>query len=513
MPVQTSSECDLSTLSDVAAVLAPALSGGRRHATQLVSGERGSFGTDLSTVYVPVAQSNPPGITVIRAMTLGIALQSSPTKEMVSTLDWSVLTPRERRALRIVEGRAAMGWATASWPAMSPGYAAMVPDQRAEPVSDIDELLQQAYELARSNLVLNVPELFGVPPGIRPLSQHRERIIGDGKRRNRVPWSSRRNLRHMRLAMPVGGTEGESARLVIFEESPDSEAESSDADRRVGVPYPEWDYRLSRYRQDFVTVVERRMTPRYDRHTTLDPKIRRWFMAPHALARRSRMDDGDQLDVSAYVEQFGQSKAGGYTDDRIYQAMLPAQRDVATAMLLDATSSLQGRGGAEFKLQLACSDALCAGMSSSAERFAVFAFTGETRHRVEVIRLRNFSDPVWSLPAGAEIRPSGYTRLGAALRHVTKRLAEAPAERRVLLSIGDAVPSDEGYEGAYADADVNRAVEEAVAAGVIFRQLAVGKATDGQLERRFGPGRFHRVSRAADLPAVLGRVHEELTSQ
>ncbi|WP_220097464.1 nitric oxide reductase activation protein NorD [Mycolicibacterium pulveris] len=450
-------------------------------------------------------------MTVVRAMTLGIALQSSPTKEMVSALDWSLLTPRERRALRIAEGRAAMGWAIASWPAMSPDYATLAPGHRAEPADGIDELLQRASALARSNLVLDVPELFGVPPGSRPLSRHRERIAGDGRRRNRVPWSSRRNLRHMRLAMPVGGTEGESPRLVIFEEAPDSEGESSDADRRLGVPYPEWDYRLNRYRQDFVTVVERRISPRYSRNIDLDPRIRRWFMAPHALARRSRMEDGDQLDVSAYVEQFGWSRAGGHVDDRIYEAMLPAQRDVATALLLDATSSLQGRGGAGFRLQLACSDALCAGMSSTAERFAVFAFTGETRHRVEVTRLRNFDDPAWALPAGAAIRPSGYTRLGAALRHVTRRLVQAPAERRVLLSIGDAVPSDEGYEGTYADADVNRAVDEAIAAGVVFRQLAVGKTTDAQLERRFGSGRFHRVSKSEDLPSVLARVHKELT--
>lgn len=506
-----SSECDLSTLSDVAAVLAPALSGGRRRGAQLVSGERAAFGTDLATVYLPVRPPTPLGMSAVRAMTLGIALQSSPTKEMVATLDLSVLTPRERRALRIAEGRAAMGWAIAQWPAMGRDYARAVPKHRPEHVQDIDQLLGTAFELARGGSVLNVPELFGVPPGLRPLSQHRERLVGDGRRRNRVPWSHRRSLRHMRLAMPVGGVEGESPRLVTFEEAPDVEGESSDFDRRLGVPYPEWDYRLNRYRQDFVTVVERRISPRYARPGTLDPKIRRWFVAPHALARRGRMEDGDQLDVCAYVEQFGRLRAGGHPDDRIYQAMVPAQRDVATAVLLDATSSLQARGGADFKLQLDCSDALCAGMNGTAERFAVFAFTGETRHRVEVILLRNFDDPVWSLPAGAQIRPSGYTRTGAALRHVTKRLTAAPAQRRVLLAIGDAVPSDEGYEGTYADADVKRAVEEAVGSGVVFHQIAVGKATDAQLERRFGPGRFHRVARAGDLPEVLGRIHEELT--
>jgi nitric oxide reductase activation protein len=126
------------------------------------------------------------------------------------------------------------------------------------------------------------------------------------------------------------------------------------------------------------------------------------------------------------------------------------------------------------------------------------------------MRLRDFTHPPWMLPAGSFVRPSGYTRLGAALRHVTARLRAEPAERRILLSIG-AAPSDEGYEGTYAEMDVRRATDEALAAGVMLHQIAVGRLQADRLERCFGTGRFHHVERADDLPAVLGRVHEELT--
>ncbi|GAA0623579.1 hypothetical protein GCM10009547_28320 [Sporichthya brevicatena] len=495
----------LSELADVVAVLAPAMSAGRRHGTQIVSGERANFATDLTTVYVP-ASTDP-----LRWTTVGLALQCSPTKEMTTGFDLAALAPRDRRALRIVEGRAAMGWVIGEWPTLRAVFEQLVPGQESWACTDAAELASRAAELAASDAVLDVPTLFGVLPGERPLSAHRTRVVGDGRRRSRVSWSIKQTKEKFPLAIAVGGPDGEAPRLVPVDEVPDDEAETSDHDRRIGIPYPEWDYRTQRYREDFVTVLERRMSPRTTGATRIDPKLRRWFAAPHQVERRDRLEDGDQIDVTAYVDTYARALAGEHTDDRIYRALMPRQRDVATAILLDATSSLQARGGAGYRLQLACAEALSIAMGSTGERFAVFAFAGETRHRVEVMRLRDFSHPPWMQPAGATIRPSGYTRLGAALRHVTSRLRAVPAERRVLLSIGDAAPSDEGYEGKYAELDVRRATDEALGAGVVLHQIALGRVHPERLERCFGPGRFHCVNRADDLPAVLSRVHEELT--
>jgi hypothetical protein len=73
--------------------------------------------------------------------------------------------------------------------------------------------------------------------------------------------------------------------------------------------------------------------------------------------------------------------------------------------------------------------------------------------------LKDFHEPRAVVPGHMGLATAGYTRLGAPIRHVTKRLLEVPAERRILLSLGDGLPSDEGYEAEYAWADVLRAVE------------------------------------------------------
>jgi nitric oxide reductase activation protein len=140
----------------------------------------------------------------------------------------------------------------------------------------------------------------------------------------------------------------------------------------------------------------------------------------------------------------------------------------------------------------------------------VFAFTGHGRHRVEVNVLKDFREPHAALPGHTGLTPAGYTRLGAPIRHVTRRLLEVPAERRILLSLGDGLPSDEGYEAEYAWADVRRAVEEAEEAGVMVYHIGIGRVRVDPLKECFGLHRSQRVASVRDLPRVLAQVHERL---
>jgi nitric oxide reductase activation protein len=314
--------------------------------------------------------------------------------------------------------------------------------------------------------------------------------------------------------MPVGGAGGEQAPRAGAPDTKEPPAEeTSRHDRRFGVMYPEWDAFRGRYRPEWVAVLERRAPVTAGFLPPPPPEVLRWFRQAPTRMWHDRLEDGTDLDVAAFTDQHCRRAAGELTDGRVYAALGPGRRDVATAVLLDASSSLGARGGRAFDLELACADALVGAMGTTGERFAVFAFTGETRHRVEVLTLRDFDDPPGPMPRGPAFRPSGYTRLGAPLRHVTGRLLAVPAERRVLLSIGDGLPSDEEYEGRYAEADVARAVAEAVEAGVIVHHVGVGRVGRDPLPRCFGRDRSRRIMSLDDLPAVLGRVHEELIDQ
>lgn len=199
-------------------------------------------------------------------------------------------------------------------------------------------------------------------------------------------------------------------------------------------------------------------------------------------------------------------------EPRVFRELLPSRRDVTTALLLDGSSSLGVHGGRIFALELACADALSRAMSAARERHGIFVFTGNTRHRVEVQCLKDFEDRRFVPPSAVSLVTGGYTRLGAPLRHLTRRLLDQPSQRRLLIVIGDGLISDEGYEGRYAWADAAHAVDEAHDAGVSVYYVGVGPTRVDPLPEVFGPRRSQRIRRVEELPRVLAHVHRELVA-
>ena len=81
----------------------------------------------------------------------------------------------------------------------------------------------------------------------------------------------------------------------------------------------------------------------------------------------------------------------------------------------------------------------------------MLGFSSVRRQHVRMQHLKGFDDETWSREAQARvgaIKPGYYTRMGAALRHATARLALRPERQRLLLILTDGKPNDlDVYEG------------------------------------------------------------------
>jgi len=297
---------------------------------------------------------------------------------------------------------------------------------------------------------------------------------------------------------------------------PPSRPQDNDLDvtpeHRPGIPYPEWNAWTESFMSDHVAVLERAHDGRSGEPGAVAVDVRKWFEKNTHRAMKNRLEDGSDLDVDQYVCHYIDVTTGEAVEPRIFRELLPASRDVSTAVLLDGSSSLGVHGGTAFKLELACADALSRAMTAARERHGIFVFTGNTRHRVEVTCLKDFADRRFVPPGGLGLATGGYTRLGAPLRHMTSRLLAQPSERRLLIVIGDGLISDEGYEGRYAWADAAHAVEEARDAGVSMYYVGIGPVRVDPLPEVFGPNRSQRIRRVEDLPRVLAHVHKELVA-
>jgi nitric oxide reductase NorD protein len=246
------------------------------------------------------------------------------------------------------------------------------------------------------------------------------------------------------------------------------------------------------------------------RHAALVRRVRRGFerLRPRRMPLR-RQRDGAELDIDALVSAHADRRGGGVADDRFYIDTRPLRRDVAIALLVDASASTDGwvRGDrriidVEKEALLVVGEALTA----LGDPYAVLAFSSEGPARVEVRAIKRFDERGGEGEVRrriAALEPGGYTRVGTALRHATATLMRQPARHRLLLLLSDGRPNDvDQYEGRYGIEDTRVAVAEAKLQGVHCFCLTVDREAPRYASRIFGRN-YAVLSQAERLPAVL----------
>lgn len=291
-----------------------------------------------------------------------------------------------------------------------------------------------------------------------------------------------------------------------------------------GIAYPEWDWRSGTYARRAV-VLERSGTPGsaawvetgLRRHAATMRAVRRDFerLRPRRKPLR-RQRDGAELDLDALVEAYADRRAGGTGDDRIYIDTRPVRRDAAIALLVDVSASTDGwMGGSRRIIDVEKEALLVVGEALAAlgDPHAIFAFASAGPSRVTVRVLKGFDEASGAAEGRlriAGLEPDGYTRAGAALRHVTARLTRQPARHRLLLLLSDGRPNDvDEYEGRYGIEDTRMAVAEARLQGVHVFCLTVDRQAPRYATRIFGRD-FAVLTRTERLPQALTALLRDL---
>jgi nitric oxide reductase NorD protein len=323
--------------------------------------------------------------------------------------------------------------------------------------------------------------------------------------------------------VPVPGTPHE----VLVSEDPPARTTLLQQGVRAGagIAYAEWDWRIGAYHPHRAVVRERPATGAdaswaegvLKRHAREVQRVRRRFerLRPQRI-RLGRQLDGAEVDLSAYVTNFADRRAGGAADDRLYEAVRPMRRDIAIMLLVDISGSTDSWVGDTRRIIDVEKEALllvCEALDALGDRYAVLAFSGEGPEAVSLLCVKAFTERYGSIVRhriGA-LEPDRYTRAGAAIRHATAALSRESVRHRLLLVLSDGKPNDvDLYEGRYGIEDTRQAVAEARLQGIHPFCLTVDRQAPTYLPRIFGPG-GHAVLRHAEmLPQVLIEVVRRL---
>jgi Mg-chelatase subunit ChlD len=277
-----------------------------------------------------------------------------------------------------------------------------------------------------------------------------------------------------------------------------------------GALHPEWDVFGNRYRPDWCRVIAFPLTSAADVSSagvTQDDVLRRRLsrigLGPKVLRARP---DGDELDIEALIDLFVDLRSGYSPPEHVYTERRKLARHLGVLILLDASGSAtdtDSEGLAVHEHQRRAAATLAATLEELGDRVAVYAFRSHGRHAVHLPAIKTFDQRFGAVGRARlnQLRPSGYTRLGAGIRGAGEILKnDAGTPNRLLVVLSDGFPYDDGYEGHYAEADANKALEELRTDGVACLCLSIGSdaATDA-LERVFGSAGHASAAVLADL--------------
>ncbi len=286
--------------------------------------------------------------------------------------------------------------------------------------------------------------------------------------------------------------------------------------------YDEWDFGRQHYRKNWCVMREKDVAPVYDgfvkdtldRYSGLVKHLRRSFEAMRDENKLfKRQPYGDEVDIDALVEALADASDGREMSDRLFTRMHRAERNIAVMFMVDMSGSTRGWiNDAERESLLL----LCEALETLGDRYAIYGFSGQTRKRCELYKIKEIDEPYNDLVKAriSGIRPQDYTRMGFAIRHLSRLLTEVEARTKLLITISDGKPDDyfDIYRGQYGIEDTRQALIEAKRAGIHSFCITIDKEARDYLPHMYGAAHYAIIDDVRRLPLKVADIYRRLTT-
>ena len=286
--------------------------------------------------------------------------------------------------------------------------------------------------------------------------------------------------------------------------------------------YSEWDFGRQHYRKNWCVMREKDVLPVYDGYTEqvlqkysgLVKHLRKTFEAMRDENRLlKRQVYGDNVDIDALVEALADAHDGREMSDRLFMRTHRTERNIAVMFMVDMSGSTKGWINDAERESLVL---LCETLETLEDRYAIYGFSGTTRKRCELYRIKRIDEPYDDTVRAriSGIRPQDYTRMGFAIRHLTHLLNEVEARTKLLITLSDGKPDDyfDGYRGKYGIEDTRQALIEAKRQGIHPFCITIDREGQEYLPHMYGPVNYTVIDEVRKLPLKVADIYRKLTS-
>ncbi|MGE0826705.1 MAG: nitric oxide reductase activation protein NorD [Candidatus Binatia bacterium] len=303
--------------------------------------------------------------------------------------------------------------------------------------------------------------------------------------------------------------------------------------------YDEWDSEIEDYRPHWCELREVALLSDHGaffsatvtKHRDLVQEVKREFqrLRPRMYKQVKGLEDGEEIDLNAVVNAHIDRHRGHSPSPKLYSARELIERDVAVLFLVDVSAStaalpdepaprispLKGQVQSAIDLMKEALVVLASALEEIGDAYAIYGFSSNGRFDVEVYPVKTFRDSLSAEVQGniGGLTPKGGTRMGAAVRHATRRLKNMSSRTKLLVLLSDGYPEDAGYgkpviPPTYGLRDTRMALSEAERSGILSFCLTIDKGGRDYLREMCPSARYLVIDDVLSLPRELPKIYQ-----
>lgn len=292
------------------------------------------------------------------------------------------------------------------------------------------------------------------------------------------------------------------------------------------IKYDEWDYTKRTYKPDFCKVYPKTLLKNdvnyykktvKENNSTLMGLRKMLTTVNNKLQQQRRQTQGDEFDIDAITDLFVDVHSNHTPSENIYISKRKKEKDLSILLLLDISLSSDGYAAGNRVIDVEKQVSILFGeiLNEFNIDFSIDCFYSKTRNHSSYITIKDF-DEDWNkakFKVGA-VEPSGYTRIGAALRHSGAILDKRSTKNKWVILLSDGKPNDyDKYEGKYGVNDVKQALRELNERNINSYALAIEAQAKYYLPQMFGQNHYQILTTPVELLRSMVQLYEKIKHQ
>lgn len=292
------------------------------------------------------------------------------------------------------------------------------------------------------------------------------------------------------------------------------------------IVYDEWDHKKRSYKEDFCKVYPKTLlktdvsyykkTIEQNRSTLMG--LRKMLTTVNNKYQQQwHQTQGEEFDIDAITDLFVDINSGHTPSEKIYLSKRKKEKDLSILLLLDISLSSDSYAAGNRVIDVEKQVSILFGeiLQEFNIDFSIDCFYSKTRNHTSYITIKDF-DEDWNTAKFkvGSVQPSGYTRIGAALRHSGAMLDKRDSKTKWVILISDGKPNDyDRYEGKYGVNDVKQALRELNERKINSYALAIEAQAKYYLPQMFGQNHCQILTTPVELLKSLVQLYEKIKHQ